>query len=309
MRLKLGRPDLKKYSALFNVPAATAGSELTITWLGVSTLLVCDGTHAFLTDGFFSRPSLVQVGVKKFAPNLERIESALNRAGITSLDAVVPVHSHFDHVMDAPEVAKRTGAALIGSASAANVGRGWGLEESQIQTVADGDTIELPNGRLKFIASDHCPPDRYPGTIDEPVVPPVHTTAYRCGEAWSLVFRHNSDKSVLIQGSAGYVPGSLAGHNADVAYLGVGQLGLQSPSYLREYWKETVQVTGAQQVVLIHWDDFFRPLDLPLRSLPYAGDDLNVTMKAFTQFAAEDSVTLHFPRVWKREDPWGKPNR
>ncbi len=309
MRVKLGRPDLKKYSALFDVPAATDSSELTLTWLGVSTLLVSDGTHAFLTDGFFSRPSLIQVGVMKFEPNLERIGSALNRAGITTLDAVVPVHSHFDHVMDSPEVAKRTGAPLIGSASAANVGRGWGLEESQVQTVAAGDTIALPNGQLTFIASDHCPPDRYPGTIDEPVVPPVRTTAYRCGEAWSLIFRHNSGKSVLIQGSAGYVRGSLAGHTADIAYLGVGQLGLQPHNYLREYWNEMVRATGAKRVVLIHWDDFFRSLDLPLRSLPYAGDDLHVTMKAFQQFAAEDGVSLHFPTVWEREDPWSIPNR
>lgn len=309
MRLKLGRPDLKQYSELFNVPTATADSDVTLTWLGVSTLLVSDGTHAFLTDGFFSRPSLVQVGVRKYAPNLDRIESALSRANITALDAVVPVHSHFDHVMDAPEVARRTGAPVIGSASAANVSRGWGLDESQIQIVTDGDIIELPNGQLTFIASDHCPPDRYPGTIDQPVVPPVHTTAYRCGEAWSLIFRHKSGKSVLIQGSAGYVPGSLTGHNVDIAYLGVGQLGLQPRSYLREYWNEMVQTTGAKTVVLIHWDDFFRPLDLPLRSLPYVGDDLHVTMKAFEQFAAEDGVTLHFPTVWQRENPWGIPNR
>ena len=184
------------------------------------------------------------------------------------------------------------------------MGRGWGLDESEIRTVEHGDTIELPNGQLTFVASDHCPPDRYPGTIDQPVVPPVRTTAYRCGEAWSLVFRHTSGKSVLIQGSAGYVPGSLAGQQVDVAYLGVGQLGLQSHAFLQEYWNEMVRTTGAKRVVLIHWDDFFRPLDLPLRTLPYAGDDLNVTMKAFKQFAEEDGVALHFPKVWQREDPW-----
>lgn len=304
MRLKLGRPDLQQYSSLFNVPTAETDSDLTLMWLGVSTLLVSDGEHAFLTDGFFSRPGLVQVGLGKLTPDLERIESALRKAGITRLDAVVPVHSHFDHVMDSPEVAKRTGARLIGSASAANVGRGWGLDESEIRTVEHGDTIELPNGQLTFVASDHCPPDRYPGTIDQPVVPPVRTTAYRCGEAWSLVFRHTSGKSVLIQGSAGYVPGSLAGQQVDVAYLGVGQLGLQSHAFLQEYWNEMVRTTGAKRVVLIHWDDFFRPLDLPLRTLPYAGDDLNVTMKAFKQFAEEDGVALHFPKVWQREDPW-----
>ena len=38
-----------------------------------------------------------------------------------------------------------------------------------------------------------------------------------------------------------------------------------------DYWTETVRAVGARRVVLIHWDDFFRPLSKPLRALPYAG--------------------------------------
>jgi L-ascorbate metabolism protein UlaG (beta-lactamase superfamily) len=89
-----------------------------------------------------------------------------------------------------------------------------------------------------------------------------------------------------------------------VAYLGIGQLGLQDEDYIRTYWAETVQTVGAKAVVLIHWDDFFRPLDKPLRALPYAGDDLNVTMRVFGELAADQHVRLHFPTVWQREDPW-----
>ena len=54
----------------------------------------------------------------------------------------------------------------------------------------------------------------------------------------------------------------------------------------------------------IHWDDFFRPLDQPLRALPYAGDDLDVTMRVLGRLADQDGVTLSFPTVWRREDPW-----
>jgi hypothetical protein len=57
-------------------------------------------------------------------------------------------------------------------------------------------------------------------------------------------------------------------------------------------------------VVLIHWDDFFRPLTEPLRALPYAGDDLDVSMRVLGRLAAEDGIPLHLPRVWQREDPW-----
>ena len=59
-------------------------------------------------------------------------------------------------------------------------------------------------------------------------------------------------------------------------------------------------------MVLTHWDDFFRPLDRPLRALPYAGDDLDVTMRVLGALAAEDGVRLHLPKVWRREDPWAE---
>ena len=89
-----------------------------------------------------------------------------------------------------------------------------------------------------------------------------------------------------------------------MAYLGVGQLGVQSEEYIRTYWAETVAAVGARQAVLTHWDDFFRPLDRDLRALPFAGDDLDVTMRVLGDLAAESGVGLHLPTVWRREDPW-----
>jgi L-ascorbate metabolism protein UlaG (beta-lactamase superfamily) len=65
-----------------------------------------------------------------------------------------------------------------------------------------------------------------------------------------------------------------------------------------------VGAVGARRVVLIHWDDFFRPLDQPLRALPYAGDDLDVTMRVLTGLADADGVAPHLPTVWRRADPW-----
>ena len=98
--------------------------------------------------------------------------------------------------------------------------------------------------------------------------------------------------------------GALSGRRAEVAYLGVGQLGVQPERYIRQYWNETVRAVGARRVVLIHWDDFFRPLTEPLRALPYAGDDLDVTMRVLTALAERDSVTVHLPSLWQRADPW-----
>lgn len=305
MRLKLGRPDLSRYQELFDVPVAEPDSALSITWLGVSTLLVDDGTTAILTDGFFSRPSLVEVGLRRLAPSESRIDYCLNRAKINRLAAVLPVHTHYDHVLDSAVVAQRTGARVVGGESAANVARGQGLSPDSVVVADSGAVIHLGPFDVRLIESHHCPPDRFPGEIVEPVVPPVRVSAYRCGEAWSTVIHHGpSDRRLLIQGSAGFVPGALDGQRADVVYLGVGQLGPQPEDYVTRYWEQTVTTVGAGRVVLIHWDDFFRPLSQPIRALPFAADDLDATMRILSRLAERDGVRLHLPTVWQRADPW-----
>jgi L-ascorbate metabolism protein UlaG (beta-lactamase superfamily) len=307
MRLRLGRPEISDYADRFDVPLATSGSPVSVTFLGVSTLLIDDGSTSLLTDGFFSRPSLPKVALGRLAPHRGRIRNALERAGADRVEAVLPVHTHFDHAMDSAVVAQLTGAQLVGGRSSANIGHGHGLAEEQITVATSGAPMDFGLWRVTEIESHHCPPDRFPGEIDQPLQTPAKAGAYKCGEAWSILVEHTpSNRSLLVQGSAGFVPGALHGHSAEVAYLGVGQLGVQDEAYIETYWAETVRTVGARAVVLIHWDDFFRSLDHPLRALPYAGDDLDVTMRVLGRLAAEDGVRLHLPTVWNREDPWAR---
>ena len=305
MRLKPGRPDIARYADRFEVPAAGPDAPLRVTWMGVSTLLLDDGSSALMTDGYFSRPGLVRVAAGKVSSSAARVDGCLARAKVSRLEAVVPVHTHFDHVLDSALVADRTGALLVGGESAANVGRGYGLPENRLVVAVSGEPIKLGAYEITLVESHHCPPDRFPGVINEPLTPPVKVSAYRCGEAWSTLIQHRpSGRRLLIQGSSGYVKGALDDYRAEVAYLGVGQLGLQPRSYLVDYWTETVRAVGARRVILIHWDDFFRPLSKPLRALPYAGDDLDVSIRILDGLATQDGVTLQLPTVWRREDPW-----
>jgi L-ascorbate metabolism protein UlaG (beta-lactamase superfamily) len=305
MRLKLGRPDIGRYADRFDVTPAQPDAPVSVTWLGVTTMLIDDGSSALMTDGYFSRPSLARVALRKVTPSAARIDGALARAGARELAAVIPLHSHIDHALDSAVVAERTGAALVGGESTANVGRGQGLSADRVIVATPGAPITLGAYEVTLIESRHCPPDRFPGVITRPVVPPVKASAYKCGEAWSALVAHRgSGRNVLIMGSAGFIPGALAGRHAEVVYLGIGQLGIQPRQYLIDYWNETVRAVGASTVVLTHWDDFFSPLSKPLRALPYAGDDLHATMRVLSELAETDGVGLHLPTVWRREDPW-----
>jgi L-ascorbate metabolism protein UlaG (beta-lactamase superfamily) len=299
MRLKLGRPNLKNYACYFDAPAAGPDAPLTVTWAGVTTLLIDDGTSAVMTDGFFSRPGLLEVGLRRLSPSAPRIDGCLTRLGVDRLEAVLPVHTHFDHVMDPAVVADRTGARVVGGTSAAQVGRGHGLPDDRLVVATPGEPITLGAYDVTLIVGHHCPPDRFPGGISGPVVPPVKVSAYRCGEAWSTLVHHRpSDRRLLVIGSAGFAPGALAEYRAEVVYLGIGQLGVQPERYVVDYWNETVRAVGARRVVLIHWDDFFRPLTKPLRA------DLDVSMRVLTALAHDDGIPLHLPTLWQRADPW-----
>ena len=133
-------PDMADYSDYFTAAAGpgqpdTTTGAVTVTFLGNTTLLITDGQTSLMTDGFFTRPDMASLLFGRLEPDSGLIRAALQRAGVTRLAAVIPAHSHHDHAMDAPEVARQTGALLLGSASSANIGRGWGLPESQIRVV------------------------------------------------------------------------------------------------------------------------------------------------------------------------------
>src|SRR5262249_18589431 len=111
---------------------------VTVTFLGTTTLLFDDGGTQIMTDGFFSRPPLLQVARGKLETDTKAADAALKRAKVERLKALFVAHSHYDHAFDAAYVAKKTEAKLYGSASTLNVGRGGGLGDEQMMLYDPG---------------------------------------------------------------------------------------------------------------------------------------------------------------------------
>jgi len=294
-------PPLAPYQSL-TLPPASGSEPVRVRFAGVTTLVFDDGETTWMTDGFFSRPGRQRTLLHKIAPDTEAITRQLARLGVTRLAAVVPLHSHYDHAMDSPVVAQRTGALLIGSASTLNIGRGLGLAPDRMKQVQPGDVVTLGKFKLRFIAGRHSPTPYSNGTaienIDAPLVPPQRAAAWREGQVWSLLVEHESGRRMLVQGSAGFVPGALAGVRADTVFLGVGTLGRKDEAYRAAYWNEVVKATGARRVIPTHWDDFWRSLDEPLQTMPLLLDDFDVVMTDLARRGLEDGVTLHLPPLF-----------
>ncbi|MBB3084376.1 MBL fold metallo-hydrolase [Geodermatophilus sabuli] len=269
-----------------------------VTFLGVSTLLFDDGETAVLTDGFFSRPNVLQTLLGHVRPDPGRISAALARAGIDRLAAVIVLHSHYDHALDAATVATTTGADLLGSTSTRNIAIGARFPLDRFSLVVIGRPVRY--GRFTFTAlrARHSRHDIAPGRIDEPLTTPARMTRFRTGECYSLHVAHD-DGAVLVHASANAVPGALTGHRATTVYLGIGTLGKQEDAFRDSYWRETVTAVHARHVVPIHWDDFTRSLDRPLRPLPRPLDDVPAALAWLRRRARAEDVSLTMPVLWE----------
>lgn len=296
-------PSLDRYAGHWLEPADERAAGLRVSFLGVSTLLFDDGETAILIDGFFSRPGLMPTLLTKIQPDIELITQGLDRAGIKKLAAVIVVHSHYDHAMDAPEVAQQTGAILIGSESTGNIGRGWGMPAERIRVVKGGETLGFGDFRVTMLRSRHFPHGMAMGDIEEPLQVPQRAMAYLEGGSYSVLIQHN-DKKLLVQASAGFVEGSLNGHSADIVFLGVGGLGTMEQEYRETYWHEVVHAVKARRVIPIHWDDFTRPHNKPLVPPPLLIDDFDSSMKFILQRADEEGIDVKLPPAWVKMDPF-----
>jgi L-ascorbate metabolism protein UlaG (beta-lactamase superfamily) len=283
-----------------------ADGKVTVTWLGISTLLFDDGETQIITDATFSRPTLQDIVL--FQP-LESDFAAINRAldefHIERLAAIIPLHSHFDHAMDAGHVANRTGAMVLGSESTANIARGSKVPVDQYQALKSGEPRFFGEFTVTLIESRHVgqmPNDApiFSGTITDPLVQPAPVHAWRSGTAYAALIEHPAGTS-LVLGSAGFIEGQLADVRADVVLFSIAGVSGHGREYAEQYWQEAIAPTGAAHALAVHFDDFTFPLG-KLALFPTVVDDIVLTASWVNEFAAaaEPSVEVLRP-------PLGQP--
>ena len=250
-------------------PAAAAATasvpdRVTVTWLGVSTLLFDDGETQILIDGFFSRPSLADLVLDRPVENdAAIINYALDEFRMRRLAAVIPLHSHFDHAMDVGAIANRTSASVIGSASTVEIARGAGVLEDQITLAVENQAYEFGQFKVTLLPARHAPIGwrgsvPLAGAIDAPLIPPQPVSAWREGGSYTVLISH-PEGTAIVHGSAGLLERGLRDVSADVVMLGIFGLDSLGRDYTETYWQTLVTATGARSVYPIHFDDFTRP--------------------------------------------------
>ena len=274
---------------------------VTVTWFGVSTLLLDDGETQIMIDGAFTRLRLQDIlTLRRVSSDIATINHTLADYRIDRLAAIVPVHAHFDHAIDAGQIANRSNAVVLGSESTANIARGAGVPVDQYQTLASGESRQFGQFTITLIESKHAPigfgDDAWlPGEIDEPLVQPARVTAWKEGISYSVVIGHPRG-TILIQGSAGFIRNKLRDVDADVVILGVAGLASLGRDYASEFWHETVELTGARRVFAVHFDDFTQPMG-NIALFPRFLDNVVETATWLNELAADEGIPLEIQRL------------
>jgi L-ascorbate metabolism protein UlaG (beta-lactamase superfamily) len=190
---------------------------------------------------------------------------------------------------------------ILGSESTANIARGSDVPVDLYQILDFGESRYFGKFTITLLESRHAPlrPNGaywFPDIIDEPLRQPARINQWQAGATYSLLVSHPSG-TTLVQGSAGFIEGNLAGHQADVVMLGIAGLAGLGREYTGRYWRETVHVTGATRVYVIHFDDFTFPFG-EVALFPDIIDDVVTAADWLRDMAdAEDvPVTVQIPR-------------
>jgi L-ascorbate metabolism protein UlaG (beta-lactamase superfamily) len=235
-----------------------------VRWLGTAGFAIEHAGHVVLVDPYLTRASLASCVFRPLQPDLAAIGLHAPRA-----DAIILGHTHFDHALDTPAIAKRTGARVFGSKSAAALCLSEGVSPDRVEVVdpaAGPVQREIGPFALRFVPSAHSRflLGRVPfeGDIADCSDVPMRAEAYRCGAVFGVEIRV-AGRTIYHMGSAELADAQVEVRNVDLLLMCVA--GWTSSRKLPE---RVAARFSPNAVLLSHWDDFLRPLGAPVRALP-----------------------------------------
>jgi len=246
--------DLTALRELERVPLGLpAGLEL--EWLGVAGYrLTYEGTTV-LVDPYVSRVPLLSVILRRpTLPDATLIDRYVRRA-----DAILIGHTHWDHAVDAPAIARRDGATVYGSDSLARLMALHGLDGVIVEP---GRRYEIGPFKVSFTPSRHSKllfgrkvPFDGPLTCED--LHGLSPGAYRCGDVFGI--------RIEVAGTSFYHQGSAdLRDDAHIEPVDVFLAGIAGRQVTPHYWRRILPRLDPRVVVPTHYDNFFAPLDKPL---------------------------------------------
>jgi len=236
-------------------PSLPAGLEL--EWLGVSGYRMSYAGQTLFIDPYLSRVPFRDLVLRRQAlPDPAAIGRFVDAPGETA--GVLVGHTHFDHALDAPALARSLGCKAYGSRSLVNLMGLHGLAEQTVE-VEPYRTYELGPFEVSFTPSVHSKlllglAVPYDGELSCEHLDGLCPSAYRCGQVWGITIAVAGVR-FYHQGSANLIDDAVREREVDFFLAGVA-----GRSFTDDYWRRILTRLQPRAVIPTHYDNFFRPL-------------------------------------------------
>ena len=234
--------------------AAPLPPGLELTWLGTAGFRLAYQGVVVWIDPYVTRLPLADlVRRRAVPPSDEAVARWVDRA-----DAVLVGHTHFDHALDVPAIARRTGARVFGSRSLEHLMGLHGLAE-RATVVEPHHDYEVGPFRFHFVPSVHSKLQLglgipYSGELTCEHLDDLTPQAYRCGQVFGVAIEVAGIR-FYHQGSADFVEDELRERGVDVFLCGIS-----GRRFTPRYVERIIARLQPSVIVPTHYDDFFRPL-------------------------------------------------
>lgn len=240
---------------------------LGVRWLGTAGFELTSPGGTLLIDPYLTRVGLLRfLSRRRITPDVAKIDRAIGHA-----DAVLIGHSHFDHVMDTPHIARRTGAHVYGSESCKNLMLASGLPETQVTALdaARRTTFEVGSFKVTAVPSEHSRfaiggKIPYAGDIPCTCEIDLKGSDYRCGSVFSFLIEYG-DFRMYHMGSANLVEDQIPSEAKGVDLL---LMCIAARFATEDFVPRALRAVEPRRIVPMHYDNMFRAADKPMWLLP-----------------------------------------
>jgi L-ascorbate metabolism protein UlaG (beta-lactamase superfamily) len=259
---------------------------LELTWIGTAGFrLAYQGTVVWI-DPYVTRLSLGDLLRRRVVRTADDVVAAhVDRA-----EAVLVGHTHFDHALDVPTIARRTGARVFGSSSSTHLMALHGLAAQAITVTPHAD-YEVGPFRFHFVPSIHSKLQLglgvpYSGELTCDHLDGMTPQAYRCGQVWGI-WISVAGITLYHQGSADLIEDEIRDRDIDILLCGIS-----GRRFTDDYVARVVRALRPAAIIPHHFDDFFRPLDTTGGAPLKLSFNVNLTGFADEVHAASREVAL-----------------
>ncbi|MEM7698429.1 MAG: MBL fold metallo-hydrolase [Verrucomicrobiota bacterium] len=300
----------------YSKSTAQSDHQVTIRFLGTASFVIEGAGRTLVFDPYVSRPSIKE-HFEPLIPDQDLIRSSFPKA-----DQVYVGHAHSDHILDAPDLCKQTGARLIGSDSVCVTGRAVGLSADSLQKIRHDReclvsedqrvrvtalasrhgfvtknkvAMKLINGLLQRISTGN--PERDPIPMFEDinddfgVMFPRETPSDLPWPAyfWEFGCGQVYDWLVEIEGlrilhidSARLEEGELNDLEADVVCLCA-----MGRKHSKDFTRYVIETLRPRVIIPCHWDNFFAKPDQEDRLIPLRSSKINQWLVELREYLSD----------------------